>query len=215
MNSMWEKVYEKEIKSYRWEPFIVMKDFLVTLKKTDAQRVLDLGCGIGRNAIFLAKEGYFLTGIDISPTALQTAAEKADAEKIKNIVFLQGDIISLPFPSGHFDAVFSVNVIHHGELEKINRIVDEIFRVLRENGIGMVTVVSTKDYKYGKGRKLEENTYELFEGTHKEAGIPHHFFDEKEVKSLFKDFRITKIEHIEGKVEGGKNCHWYVTFIKK
>lgn len=215
MKNKWERIYKEELSSYRWLPSIVMEDFLSTLRKNEARRILDLGCGIGRNALFLAKEGYFVTGIDISYTALQVAAEKAREQKINNVVFLNADIDSLPFPSGHFDAVFSINVIHHGRMQEINQRVNEIFRVLNKDGIGMVTIASTKDYKYAKGREIEKNTYELFEGEHKEAGIPHHFFDESECKLLFRGFRINELKHIEEPVEGGRNCHWYVIFTKE
>lgn len=214
MNSKWEKVYERELETYRWSPSIVMKDFSTTLKKTHAKNVLDLGCGIGRNAIPLAKEGYFVTGVDISYLALQVAAKKIKVEGIKNIIVLHNDITSLPFPSDHFDAVFSINVIHHARIKEIHQIVKEMRRVLCKNGVGMVTVTSDKDYKYGKGRKIEKNTYELFEGSHGEVGIPHHFFDESEVKSLFKNFKITNMIHLEEMVGGGQNCHWYITFSK-
>lgn len=214
MKSRWEEVYRKEMESYSWEPAKAIKKFLTKIKQTNAKKILDLGCGIGRNAVYLAKKGYIVVGVDISDAALQTASIRTNTEKINNIVLLHSDIRSLPFPNKHFDVVFSINVLHHDKLENIQTAMNEVLRVLCLGGLGMVTLVSVKDYKFGKGKEVEENTFELFEGTHGEKGILHHFFDEHESEYLLKDFQIIQKEHITEEVEGGKNCHWYIVFQK-
>lgn len=214
IESRWEEVYEREMESYSWEPAKAIRKFLAKIKQTNAKKILDLGCGIGRNAIYLAKKGYIVVGVDISDRALQAAAIKTNIEKISNIVFLHSDIRSLPFPNRHFNVVFSINVLHHSILEDIEKAVGEIFRVLCPGGLGMVTLASVKDYKFGKGREVEKNTFELYEGTHGEKGILHHFFDEHESEYLLREFQIIHREHMMEEVEGGKNCHWYIVFQK-
>ncbi len=64
-------------------------------------KILDIGCGTGRHSIEMTKRGYNVTGIDLSESQLQRAAEKAAAEGL-NITFLRHDARSLPF-SGEFD----------------------------------------------------------------------------------------------------------------
>ena len=216
VDNRWEKLYRNEKERYyKWSPSILMNDFLTALRKTEAQKVLDIGCGIGSNAIFLAKEGYYVVGVDISHTALKVAAEQAREHKTANAVFLYADMDSLPFPKGRFDAVFSLNAIHHGAINQIKRRVQNIFEVLSENGVGMVTVSSSKDCKYALGKEIEKNTYEMLEGTHIEARIPHHFFDETEAKLLFgKYFKVTEVKHIVKPVKEGENYHWYISFVK-
>ena len=70
------------------------------------KRVLDLGCGTGGHAIPLSRRGYDVTGIDISPTMLDQAREKADAADCK-ITLHQGDVRDVD-AGGVFDAVISM-----------------------------------------------------------------------------------------------------------
>jgi SAM-dependent methyltransferase len=57
-------------------------------------KALDLGCGTGTNAIYLAQHGWDATGIDFVPRAIETAAAKASAAKVK-VRLLRGDVTRL------------------------------------------------------------------------------------------------------------------------
>lgn len=69
-------------------------------------RALDLGCGEGADAIWLARRGWTVTGIDISPSAVRHAAEAARAEGIPEdrIAFVAGDLGTLG-AEGRYDLV--------------------------------------------------------------------------------------------------------------
>ncbi len=60
-----------------------------------SQRVIDLGCGSGANAIFLAEHGFDVTGVDFSPVALRKAQAKA-VERGVRLRLLKGDLARLP-----------------------------------------------------------------------------------------------------------------------
>ena len=62
-------------------------------------RAVDLGCGTGANAMFLAEHGFEVTGIDFSPVALTKAAARAGP----TVRWLQGDLTALPDHLGPFD----------------------------------------------------------------------------------------------------------------
>lgn len=69
-------------------------------------RALDIACGEGRNAIWLATRGWQATGIDFSPVGLDRAAElAADAGVADRVEFVVGDVVAGPLPPGPFDAV--------------------------------------------------------------------------------------------------------------
>ena len=57
-------------------------------------RALDLGCGTGRNARYLARRGWGATGVDMSGEALRVAAEKATADQLE-VLFVRGDVTRL------------------------------------------------------------------------------------------------------------------------
>ncbi len=54
--------------------------------------VLDMGCGRGRHSLLLAKEGYRVTGVDLSPRAIETARRKAEENHVPGVRFLTGDM---------------------------------------------------------------------------------------------------------------------------
>lgn len=75
-------------------------------------RVLELGCGTGTNAIFLAQSGFDVTAVDLSEVAISRAKAKADSAGVK-INFWQGDITALPAELGeNFPFVFDRGTYH-------------------------------------------------------------------------------------------------------
>lgn len=65
---------------------------LVTSGRLTPGRAIDLGCGSGENAIFLAEHGFEVTGVDFSPVAHAKARRAATASGIRNGAFRQGDL---------------------------------------------------------------------------------------------------------------------------
>lgn len=74
-------------------------------------RTLEIGCGTGTNAIFLARRGFSVTAIDLSPLAIDQAAAKAKAAGHK-IDFKVADILTANI-GAPFDFVFDRGVYHH------------------------------------------------------------------------------------------------------
>jgi SAM-dependent methyltransferase len=67
-------------------------------------RALDVGCGEGADAIWLARRGWAVTAIDISKVALGRAREAADQSGV-SVEWLVGDALEMPLPAGSFDLV--------------------------------------------------------------------------------------------------------------
>src|SRR5262245_57667157 len=67
-------------------------------------RALDLGCGTGTNAVYLASRGFDVTGIDFAPTAIEAAKVRA-ASAGTNVRFLTGDAFKLPDLGPPFDFI--------------------------------------------------------------------------------------------------------------
>ncbi|MFI2751994.1 class I SAM-dependent methyltransferase [Cellulomonas sp. P22] len=75
-------------------------------------RVLELGCGPGRNAVWLAQQGAEVDALDLSDTALTWARERADEAGV-SVRFVQADIFA--WPDGHepYDVVYDSGCFHH------------------------------------------------------------------------------------------------------
>lgn len=102
MESDWEQRYVES--NTPWDSGVPSDHLKVFLshKRINPGRVLELGCGTGTNAIYLAQQGFDVTGVDISKTAIERAREKSEAAGVK-IRFIEADAtnpgdIGQPFP---------------------------------------------------------------------------------------------------------------------
>jgi len=116
------------------------------LRITSGENVLDLGCGKGNEAIQAAMqvgpEGT-VVGLDITQAMIDTSHSNAKGIGISNIRFIKGDIESLPFDNGAFDAVMSNCVINHARSK--NKVYSEILRVLKNGGRFVISDAVSKN----------------------------------------------------------------------
>jgi len=95
--------------------------------------VLDVGCGTGENSLFLAQNGFTVTGVDITPTAIRVAKAKAVERKIK-VDFRVGNALSLDLKQGQFSNVIDSGLFHTFTDADRPVYVGEIRRVLQIGG---------------------------------------------------------------------------------
>ncbi|CAG7627674.1 2-methoxy-6-polyprenyl-1,4-benzoquinol methylase, mitochondrial [Paenibacillus solanacearum] len=94
-------------------------------------RVLEVGCGTGRTACHLARNGHTVTGLDIREEMLAKARQRAAAEKL-DVTFVQGSIDALPFTNGSFNIVLAESVTNFADSSIA---LSEYFRVLKPGGV--------------------------------------------------------------------------------
>src|SRR5579871_2002743 len=82
-------------------------DYLKAHGKDSHQQVLDIGCGTGRNSIFLAQQGFHVTAVDFAKSALEKLCTEARAQQLEDsISIVQCDLTKvLPFADDSFDIV--------------------------------------------------------------------------------------------------------------
>lgn len=120
---------------------------LALLEREPSQRVLDLGCGKGRftNRLKIST-GVEVTGLDLSPTAAQTAKSR-----YPEIRFVTAEIPPLPFPDGAFDVVVASELLWY-VLPKLKELFAEVRRVLEPSGRFLIiqTFYQPDQQKYGR-----------------------------------------------------------------
>lgn len=108
-------------------------EMFFTKEEIKSRDILDCGCGTGIfTNIFAFLEAGKVTGLDISPGSLETGRKIQEKMGSKNIEFVEGDMLSIPYKDRHFDIVWAWGSAHH--TEDPMRALDEIDRVLKNGG---------------------------------------------------------------------------------
>jgi len=106
-------------------------------------RILDVGCGIGGSSRILAKYGFNVTGITISPAQVKRARELTPVEL--NCNFQVMDALDLKFEDGSFDAIWSVEAGAH--MNDKTKFADEMLRTLRPGGYMALADWNSRDLR--------------------------------------------------------------------
>jgi SAM-dependent methyltransferase len=109
----------------------VLDNVIAGLRLPARARILDAGCGSGRNMLELARHGT-VTGVELSPTSVALARARGAGEVI------EGSVLSMPFDSASFDLAVSLDVIEH--LEDDLGALRELRRVVAPGGALLITV---------------------------------------------------------------------------
>jgi len=139
-----------EAQAATWTRAITDQDFWAPeadmfAQKLPSGRILDLGCGSGRDAALLSGRGYDVTGVDVSYALLrQAAAHEPRAQ------FVHGSMYALPFPENSFDGVWAASSLLHAPRARIGEALAELRRVVRPGGTVFVAL------KSGHGEEVVE-----------------------------------------------------------
>lgn len=148
----WEAEYSGEVPHWAIDknPSLFAQEFVGELKKQKAKRVLEIGCGNGRDSIFFSYAGFDVAAVDVSSHAIKLAEKNADDAKVI-IDFQEANAEELPFKDGEFDAVFSLSVLHSTKLTKS---VPEVNRMLSENGLAFIYIYGDTQHADGKQEEV-------------------------------------------------------------
>ena len=123
-------------------------------------KALDIGCGTGENAIFLAQNGFSVVGIDLIPSAIEKAKQKARKLGVA-IDFSVGDALHLRFPADEFDSVIDSGVFHIFDDKSRRVYIDQIAKVLRPDGGYFMLCFSEKEpTDWGGPRRVSKEEIE-------------------------------------------------------
>jgi len=115
------------------------------LAECRGKSVLEIGCGIGKDARWLTENGIDYRGLDYSLATLRLARQHFDYAGLPKR-FVNGDATSLPFPDGRFDLVMSIGVLHH--VPGVERACREAVRVTKPGGSLRVMFYARDSYHY-------------------------------------------------------------------
>ena len=146
---------------------IYLFDQLLKGRLVPGMRVLDAGCGTGRNLVYLLKSGFEVFGVDESSGAVNQAIQMARelAPQWPSDNFRVEPVERLSFADSYFDVVLSSAVLHFARNEPHWRaMVDEMWRVLKPGGIFFARLASSIGIE-NKIALIEGRRYHLPDGS--------------------------------------------------
>ena len=163
---------------------------LQRIQKKWRKRILELGCGQGRDAIFFASNGINVVVIDLSQIAVDALSKIAIEGNlpIRPLVHDAGE--GIPYFGSYFDAVYSHMFFNmRFSADKLKYLFVEVNRVLKNDGLNLFSVRSDHDAMYKKGL-VENNIYDI-------NGFQIRFFSKSDVEDIimkigFELYKITE-----------------------
>ncbi|MFX1289098.1 MAG: class I SAM-dependent methyltransferase, partial [Promethearchaeota archaeon] len=156
----WDEIFAKKGK-YFIRPHPDMERLADLFSEKGVQRILDLGCGSGRHLLFLLKKGFEVYGLDGSPIGLEITKNWLTEENLTSELTCQKIEEKFPYVEGFFDAIISIQVIHHNLIKDIMCTVNEINRILKTKGFIFITFPILQNFYVKKQnmKKVEKRTY--------------------------------------------------------
>ena len=153
-------------------PSIFILDNLSYFSKD--KRVLDLGCGTGRDAVFLAKRGLDVDAVDLNTEAAQSEVYKSGAA----LNLISADMSNpIHLEKGKYDVIYSILGIHYFGNKRTKEILNEIHSALKPGGYFMCLLNSKADAEYDESQESQDGLISIH-------GINKQFFTALEFQDL-------------------------------
>ena len=179
------------------KPSVVLAGFCENYLRDDAT-VLDLGCGEGCNAHYLAQKGYQVYGVDIAAEAVEFCRKRFARYNLPG-TFEEGTFDHIPFPDDYFAGVICIAALDHVTFKSAQIAIAEIRRVHMPNGVILLTFdpPDQDEEILNEAEVLPDGTLRFVRG--KQAGMLFHRYKDGEIKSLLGEQHIISFDYSDEK----------------
>ena len=175
------QTYEELVENYYKTHFDinVIKNFAdFFIQNLKGKKILDVGCGPGRDAKYFSDHGLDVTGIDLTSNFIKMASQN-----VPNVKFIQMDMRNLDFPQNTFDGVWVCASFYHIPKKDAKNTLRGFRKILKSSGIIFISI------KSGTGERFIQKEED------KERTKFYAFYTEDEFKNLIEscNFKILKV----------------------
>ena len=119
-----------------WDDELPPPEMMTLARALEPGRALDLGCGYGRSAIYLAQHGWLVDGVDFVPQAVAGAAARAEKAGVSaRVQFHRASVAGLDFLSPFYDLAIDVGCLHNLDEAERQAYADGLRRLLRPGAV--------------------------------------------------------------------------------
>ncbi len=160
MTEFWETSFRDKQTMWGFEPADSAISTVELFKKQELKEILIPGFGYGRNAKIFTDNGFQVTGIEISETAIGLA-KKHYEDRIK--VF-HGGVSDMPFDEKLYDGIFCYALIHLLDEKERAKLINDCYNQLRPGGYMVFVAISKNTATYGEGIEISKDRFETKHG---------------------------------------------------
>lgn len=187
----WDDFYTNREKGV---PFFINKpdENLVTYFERDLVhpgKVLELGCGPGRNAIYFAEKGCVVDAVDLSEESIRWATERAE-EKNVHINFFNKNIFDLAIEDETYDMVYDSGCFHHIAPHRRMSYIELLQKALKKGGYFAITCF----VQGGELGGADLSDLEVYQLRSLQGGLG---FTEEKLRTILKDFEEVEIRKMK------------------
>ena len=186
MTEFWELSFRDKQEMWGLKPTDSAISTLELFEKYGLNKILIPGFGYGRNAKIFTDNGFKVTGIEISETAINLA-KKHYGDNIK--VYL-GSVSSMPFDQELYDGIFCYALIHLLSAEERIKLIKDCYNQLQPSGYMVFIAISKMDRRFGEGKEISKDTFET------KHSVTLFFYDSGSVESEFGNYGLIDTEEI-------------------
>lgn len=190
MPEYWETRFKNEGAMWKSEPSDSAIIALEIFTNNKINNILIPGIGYGRNAIVFTNNGFKVTGIEISRSAIDLANKSGLNCKIHH-----GSVTLMPFDDEKFDGIFCYALIHVLNSRERRGFLKSCYNQLIPGGVMIFVVACKQTNLYGRGRYLSKDRFEI------SKGLKVFFFDAESIAREFKNLGLIEFKNIEEPVK--------------
>ncbi len=194
MAEFWEDNFKLKQSMWGSEAVDSAKDAAVLFHEKGLKKILIPGFGYGRNAQAFLENGFEISGIEISETAIALSKKYIS----KPLKIYHGPVSEMPFSKDIYDGIFCYSLIHLLNRQDRDQFIQNCYKQLKPRGLMIFVAISTNDNRFGIGEKLDKN---YFSSPH---GLNLFFYDKEDIEAEFREYGLKDYQEIqEPKIQKG------------
>lgn len=213
MNSKnnWNEIWKKNKFKHISLPTLCTEAFekyhISTIKKKRI-KILDAGCGNGRNLFYLKNLGYDVFGVDSSEFIINKLKKKFPKLKGK---FTISKISNLSYPKNYFDVILCDAALYYCDIDEFKKNITELRRVLKKNGVMRVYTISSKNFN---SKQIKTHSIKINNSWEKNLTVT--LLSKNDIRKFFIGFKNIQIGIDEFNFINYKKKHsyWVITAKK-
>ena len=200
MTEFWESAYQSNKRMWGDNPADNARTVIKLIQKQNIKSVLIPGFGYGRNAKVFYDEGFDVTGIEISKTAIKRARKHFGSD----VTIHHGSVTDMPFDKTEYESIYCYSLIHLLNKPNRTKFINDCYSQLKPNGIMVFVALSVSDKRFGLGEEIDKNTFRS------PQGLNLYFYDKASIKEDFGDYNIIEAKEINEPEENPDEKHWMI-----